>query len=44
MCFNRTFMELKSQGLRNGIGAVLGFNRTFMELKSFNLLRFTEES
>ena len=34
MCFNRTFMELKSDILENIECTELSFNRTFMELKS----------
>ena len=34
-CFNRTFMELKAEGVEPSQRAVPGFNRTFMELKEF---------
>ena len=33
-CFNRTFMELKSQSFRAPLFRPACFNRTFMELKS----------
>ena len=31
--FNRTFMELKLEQLREEVRLLTGFNRTFMELK-----------
>ena len=37
MGFNRTFMELKRNGVGDVVSLVVGFNRTFMELKQHTL-------